>query len=134
MSKADPIKTWFENLTVSSMEEISNIYTEDAYFKDPFKEFSGASKIKLIFKHMFENLENPRFVFIDTIEDNNGVYFTWGFLFKVKGKDFQIHGGSLLKWNSEGKIHYHRDYWDVGEELLLKIPISNISIKHFRKS
>ena len=72
---------------------------------------------------MFITFKNPHFVFIDTIENSEGIFLTWDFNLSYKEKLFKIHGSSHLKLNDEEKIVYHRDYWDVGEELLLKIPL-----------
>ena len=82
---------------------------------------------------MFEKLERPRFVFIDKICDDDQMFLTWDFIFGVKGKEYKIHGSSHLKLNEKLLIIYHRDYWDVGEELLLKIPMVKNVYGAFRK-
>lgn len=114
---------WYENLSPQSLNDLSQFYTEDSFFKDPFNEITGREKIKLIFEHMFENTEKPRFIFIDSIQEGNQVFLTWDFKFEINKKKYKIHGSSHLKLNTEGKVYYHRDYWDVGEEVLSKVPI-----------
>ena len=116
-------KEWFLNLNESNLENIGLYYDENVFFKDPFNEFNGREKLKNLFIHMFITLKNPHFVFIDNIENNKEIFLTWDFIFSYKEKLFKIHGSSHLKLNDEEKIVYHRDYWDVGEELLLKIPL-----------
>ena len=44
-------------------------------------------------------------------------------IYELNKKEYVIHGSSYLKLNEFGQIKNHRDYWDVGEELLSKIPI-----------
>ena len=117
------LKSWYESLTPTSLDNIDQYYTEEAYFKDPFNEFSSRNKIKDIFLHMFENSENPYFKFIDVVEAKDSLFITWDFFLTIKGSEYKIHGSSFLKISDDKKIYYHRDYWDVGEELLLKIPI-----------
>ena len=34
-----------------------------------------------------------------------------------------IRGASHLKFDGEGRIRYHRDYWDAAEELYEKLPV-----------
>ena len=116
-------KNWFETLTPETLAELSEYYRDDIYFKDPFNEFKGIGKLNLIFTHMFEKLKEPHFVFIDIVEGEDSAYLTWDFHFKINNKVYKIHGSSLIKWNNDGKVFYHRDYWDVGEEVLMKIPI-----------
>ena len=123
MKRLTEFKEWFLNLNESSLDNIVSFYDENVFFKDPFNEFNGSEKLKKLFIHMFITLKNPHFVFIDNIENSDGIFLTWNFIFSYKENLFKIHGSSHLKLNEENKIIYHRDYWDVGEELLLKIPI-----------
>jgi len=127
------LKTWYENLKKNSLEHIDSYYNEDVFFKDPFNEIKGREKLRKIFNHMFENLENPRFVFIDTIENEKEAFLTWDFFLKLNSREYKIHGSSHLKYNKEKIIFYHRDYWDVGEEVLLNVPFVRSFYGYFRK-
>ena len=123
MNRLAEFKEWFINLNESTLDNIVSYYDDNVFFKDPFNEFNGREKLKKLFIHMFITLKNPHFVFIDNIENSEGIFLTWDLIFNYKEKLFKIHGSSHLKLNDEEKIVYHRDYWDVGEELLLKIPL-----------
>ena len=123
MKSLKEFKEKFLNLNESTLDEIISYYDENVFFKDPFNEFNGREILKKLFIHMFITFKNPHFVFIDTIENSEGIFLTWDFIFSYKEKLFKIHGSSHLKLNDKEKIVYHRDYWDVGEELLLKIPL-----------
>ena len=52
----------FEHLQPSHLPQLHDWYTADVRFKDPFKEVQGLNEVQHIFQHMFEALENPRFV------------------------------------------------------------------------
>ena len=123
MNNLKEFKESFINLNESTLDNIVSYYDENVFFKDPFNEFNGREKLKKLFIHMFITLKDPHFVFIENIENSEGIFLTWDFIFSYKENLFKIHGSSHLKLNDEKKIMYHRDYWDVGEELLLKIPI-----------
>ena len=125
MKSLTEFKERFLNLNESTLDEIISYYDENVFFKDPFNEFNGREKLKKLFIHMFITFKNPHFVFIDSIENGEGIFLTWDFIFSYKEIIFKIHGSSHLKLNDKEKIVYHRDYWDVGEELLLKIPFIN---------
>ena len=86
-----------------------------------------------VFAHMFENLGNAHFVILDSIENSEGAFLTWDFYLKIKGRGHKIHGSSHLKYSKENKIVYHRDYWDVGEEILLNVPFIRVMYSYFRK-
>ena len=132
MNRLAEFKEWVINLNESSLDDIVSYYDDNVFFKDPFNEFYDREKLKKLFLHMVITFKNPHFAFIDTIENSEEIFLTWDFIFSYKEKLFKIHGSSHLKLNSEEKIVYHRAYWDVGEELLLKIPLIKSMYGFFR--
>jgi len=132
LQRIKELENWYESLSRASLDNIVNYYHEDAYFKDPFNEFYSREKIKGIFIDMFKRLESPNFKFIDSITNNSESFISWDFRFQIKGRSICIHGSTHLKWR-DGKVFYHRDYWDVGEEVLLKLPLVKIIYGRFRK-
>jgi len=49
---------FFETLTLAQSQDLSGVYTDDAYFKDPFNEVRGLPAVTRIFQHMFVQVEN----------------------------------------------------------------------------
>ena len=133
MNNLKELKIWYENLKEGSLDEMEFFYDENAFFKDPFNEIVGRDKLMKIFAHMFETLEKPQFVILDTIENSRSAFLTWDFFLRIKGRDYKIHGSSHLKFNKENRIVYHRDYWDVGEEILLNVPFIRLMYRFFCK-
>jgi ketosteroid isomerase-like protein len=130
MRHADPridrIVTRFESLAPTDLPRLAELYTPDAFFKDPFNEVHGIAPIQRIFGHMFEALETPRFVVHDVIVQGDQCFLTWDFLFRMKRlrrEDQCIRGGSHLRLAADGRIASHRDYWDAAEELYEKLPL-----------
>jgi steroid delta-isomerase len=123
MNKTLELRDWYKNLKSEDLDKLSLYYAEDVFFKDPFNEVIGRDKVKNVFAHMFKTLSNPHFIFIDVIEDDVSAFLTWDFIFQIKNKEYKIHGSSHLKYDDHNKINYHRDYWDVGEELIMKVPL-----------
>jgi len=121
------IAVFFESLTPQSVERFAEFYTEDAYFKDPFNVVQGVPAIQGIFRHMYVNLHEPRFVVTGRVVDGNQLMLTWDFHFRFRrfspGQPQVIHGASHLRLAHDGRIRYHRDYWDAAEELYEKLPL-----------
>jgi len=42
-------------------------------------------------------------------------------------------GSSHLRFNSDGLVEYHRDYWDASEELYEKLPVIGFVLKALKK-
>ena len=117
----------YHTLTPETVSRLSEFYSADAYFKDPFNEVRGIDAIKHIFTHMFRQVEAPRFVITDQVVDADGAMLVWNFFFQIRtwghGKTRLIRGVSHLRFDADGKINYHRDYWDAAEELYMTLPI-----------
>ena len=123
----DHIVQAFETLTPAGVETLDAIYAPDARFKDPFNEVQGLAEIQRIFRHMYVNLENPRFIITTRIVEGAQCFLTWEFHFCFRrfrqGQTQCIVGGSHLLLNGDGRITLHRDYWDAAEELYEKLPL-----------
>ena len=65
--------------------------------------------------------------------DSGSAFLTWDFFLRIKGREYKIHGSTHLKFNKKNRIVYHRDYWDVGEEILLKIPFIKFVYSYIQK-
>lgn len=127
---ADPrverIAQAFERLAPADLDRLDTLYTADARFKDPFNTVQGVPAIRAVFDHMFRTLQGPRFVIREAVADGDACFLTWDFLFvapRMGAGEQCIHGGSHLKLAADGRIAWHRDYWDAAEELYEKIPL-----------
>lgn len=116
----DALTRFYEELTPASLERFQEFYTEDAFFKDPFNEVRGVDAIRRIFVHMFERVEAPRFVVTERLFDDNSAMLVWEFRY---GKGQRIRGVSHLRCADDGRVAYHRDYWDAAEELYARLPV-----------
>jgi hypothetical protein len=53
-------------------------------------------------------------------------FLTWDFLFRMKrfsAAEQCIRGATHIRFGSDGKANFHRDYWDAAEELYEKLPL-----------
>lgn len=123
--RVDRLVVLFESLSPADLSRLGEVYAADAQFKDPFNEVRGVPAIRAIFEHMYVALEQPRFVVHDVVVQGDQCLLTWDFLFHMRrfNRDLQtVRGASHLKFDAQGKIAVHRDYWDVAEELYEKLP------------
>jgi steroid delta-isomerase len=115
----------FETLSQEYVGALVDLYSTDAFFKDPFNEVRGQAAIIAIFKHMYQQVDGPRFQIKQSILDGDDAFIVWNFHFRMKNKaglQQCIHGSSHLRFSPSHKVIYHRDYWDAAEELYEKIP------------
>jgi hypothetical protein len=130
MSSDDPrlkrVVDFYESMSEASIAGIGQVYAGDATFKDPFNEVRGVAAIGIIFRHMYVQVDAPRFVVKSRMAAGDEAFLTWDFLFRMKGapdKQQCIRGATHLRFDAAGLIADHRDYWDAAEELYEKIPV-----------
>jgi hypothetical protein len=116
---------FFEGLSPASLASLGHIYAGDAQFKDPFNEVQGLPAIRAIFEHMYVKLDEPRFVVTQAMAQGDQAFIVWLFHFRFRGEaqTQTIRGASHVRFNAEGLVEMHRDYWDAAEELYEKLPV-----------
>ena len=122
----DELIRWFESLTPESAQAVERYYTADACFKDPFNDLRGADAIRCVFTHMFEQVHQPKFCVTGRWQSEEGAVLLWDFTFRMKrgpaGPQI-IRGATHLRFAADGRVQWHRDYWDAAEELYAKLPL-----------
>ncbi|MEO8738498.1 MAG: nuclear transport factor 2 family protein [Casimicrobiaceae bacterium] len=121
------IVAFFEQLVPADAERIGDFYAADAYFRDPFNDVRGTADISRVFQHMFDQLADCRFVISETVGGVNGAMLVWDFTFRIRSwrpdETQTIHGATHVRFAADGKVAYHRDYWDAAGELYAKLPV-----------
>jgi steroid Delta-isomerase len=120
------VKQYFETLTQESLAQLVTVYKEDAAFKDPFNEVRGLPALERVFRHMFKQVKEPKFIITRAVAAGEDAFLTWEFLFRMHGaRDGRhvIRGATHIQFAPDGRVAYHRDYWDAAEELYEKLPI-----------
>jgi steroid Delta-isomerase len=132
---------YFQHLTSANVANMSRYYTDDAYFRDPFNEVKSQTdsliKIKKIFSEMFIRLHEPRFTITETILNENSAVLIWDFDFRMKSLKpdvkRRIHGLSHIRFTADGRVNYHRDYWDAAGELYEQFPVVGALMRWLKK-
>ena len=128
---------YWQSLTPASVASIADVYTEDTSFRDPFNDVTGIEAITHIFADMFVRLDEPVFTIIETIEQDHGAMLIWDFDFRIRalqpGLRRRIHGASHIRFAADGRVHYHRDYWDAAGELYEQLPLVGPLMRFLKK-
>jgi len=121
------LKSYWESVTRERLAALGSVYAPEAYFRDPFNEVRGLGELARIFGHMYDTLEEPRFTITETILEGDRAVHIWDFDFRVKAwkPDVvqRIHGLSVVRFGADGRVTWHRDYWDAAGELYAKLPL-----------
>jgi len=133
MSHLPRLLSWFEQLSLKNLGQITELYHPQCYFKDPFNEFYERKSLEKLFADMFVKLENPRFVISETLSEGHSTFIVWQFHFVLRQRNVQINGSSHIKFDEQGLVTFHRDYWDAAEELYEKLPVIGFLLRQLKK-
>ena len=131
------VRAFYERLQPGDLARLAEVYAPLVYFRDPFNEVRGIDEVSRIFRQMFEHLDDCRFAFRDTVVDDTGALLTWDMTFRIRRlrplELRTIHGATHLKYAPDGRIAYHRDYWDAADELYAKLPLIGPLMRWLRR-
>lgn len=117
---------FFEQLTPGRLNDFSTVMTEDVHFTDPFNDVTGLEAIRKIFRHMFDNLEEPRFKVKRAAlaeGDPSRALLSWEMSATLNGKPYGIVGMSDIAFAEDGRVREHIDHWDASTQFYSRIPV-----------
>lgn len=117
---------FYDTLSEAALPRLGELYAADGVFKDPFNEVRGVAAIDAIFRHMYAQLEQPRFVVRSSVLQGAHAFLVWEFSFHAGRRaaaPLCIRGVTELRFDEAGLVCLHRDYWDAAEELYEKLPL-----------
>lgn len=114
---------WSQHPTIKNVKHVHQHYARDAFFKDPLVEIYTAAEIQKYYEHTLSRLTDVHFVFENVIEEGRQAFVTWVMTARFLSREFSVQGTSHLKFDSNGLCEYHRDYFDLSEEVYEQIPV-----------
>jgi len=116
----------FSQYTKSYFEiHFEEVYADELYFRDAFKQFNLRSDLYAYFIHGMESIASANFQFNHVMRSKNEYFIEWTMYLKFKDKDVTESsiGMSRFRFNAEGKVIFHQDYWDPTTIVYRKIPV-----------
>ncbi len=137
MSYNEKIISFYNKFNGKNLEILNQFYSDDVQFQDPITKTDGLDQLKKHYTKSYQNIKLIRFDFSEFIQTDNKYSCTWVMNVAVNGlnggKEFQVSGISILYFNSEGLITYHRDYFDLSEMVYEKLPLIGSVIGQIKK-
>lgn len=107
------------------------LYSDDAYFNDGFVELRGAGAIASYFGRSAEATVAIDVDIDEIVKTADGVYLRWVMTFTIHHRKmtFVAPGMSHLRFSPDGRITYHRDYWDGSGALAEMVPFTGAILR-----
>lgn len=123
----DRFKIVFNQLDKDHLHLLEEIYTLDVKFRDPVHTLEGLPALRDYYGRLYEGVISCEFEFeAEVIEGQQGM-LAWIMRFQHArfrfGEKLELRGVSHLQFQDDGRVHYHRDYFDMGEFIYERTPI-----------
>jgi hypothetical protein len=133
----DTFLSTYKILNSENLHLLEEIYTPDVKFIDPAHEIIGLEKLSRYFAALYANLSSIEFVFHDEISVQDSGYVQWDMTFRhpqlSRGNAISVAGATFIRMGSNGKVCYHRDYFDLGAMLYEQLPLLGRLLTTIRK-
>ncbi|MES2439384.1 MAG: nuclear transport factor 2 family protein [Verrucomicrobiota bacterium] len=107
-------------------ENTLNVYSADAYLDDTLAIHHGGAEIEAYFLKTSETMTSYQVTIEDTARSGDDFYIRWTMVFAAPalsgGKPVHSVGISQVRFNREGKVAFHRDFWDSGQNFYAHLP------------
>lgn len=119
----------------SVREHVRRAYAPEAYFNDTIKEARGVDAIE---RHLCATARKGAEVTLrydDLARSGDNYYLRWTMSICLKKREQPIvsSGISLLRFNDQGLITYHQDYWDPVSGLYEHLPVVSAIVRRLKR-
>ena len=130
------IRKTFNGLNKDTMYLIDEFYAPEIVFEDPLHRIEGRAKLTDYYKGLYRSVRSIHFdIFDEVVQGDKHVIF-WKMRLEAPGlnggKPYMTSGSSLIHFNAQDMVAFHRDYFDMGEFIYEQIPVLKNLIKAIR--
>lgn len=125
----------FNALSAGNVAGLDDVYSPCVRFSDPFGNVEGLDQLQRYFDKVYANVRSCHFEFHEVLISGNDACLTWVMHLRHprlrRGQEVTVHGLSRLTI-VEGRVQFHRDYFDAGELLYENLPVLGALIRRIR--
>ncbi len=131
------VKAFFDGLNKDTLHLVDEFYDSKCVFMDPVVHLTSSAQVKAYYRNMYINVQSIAFDFHHVITQGNQVRAGWTMRLQAKalrgGKPIIVDGVSHITYGgSEGKVIYHRDYFDMGVFVYEWLPVIGPMVRYVK--
>lgn len=111
----------------TAREETEKVYAPNAFLNDTLKSLHGSPAIRDYFIRTAEGLDGMTVVFDDVAVSGENYYFRWTMDTRMKhlakGQTIRTIGVTLVRFDQEGRVVLHQDFWDSAQGVWDHVPV-----------
>jgi hypothetical protein len=111
----------------TARDETEKVYAPDAFLNDTLKTLHGSPAIRDYFMKTAQGLDSMTVVFDDVAVSGNNYYFRWTMETQMKhlakGQTIRTIGVTMVRFDPEGRVLLHQDFWDSAQGVWDHVPV-----------
>ncbi len=123
---------FFKDVTPESIHaQTAGLYAENVWFNDTLKTLHGREAVKSYFLKISSNTGFMRCNVLDFARSGSNYYVRWTMdvQFKNSKETIRTIGMTQLRFDSEGRIIFHQDFWDSGAGFFEHVPVLGAAVR-----
>ena len=126
--KLENFKSLYSDLKQPNLDRaIEKTYAEDLYFNDTLHTFTDRKFLSEYLLATAAKVDSTTVEFDEIAQSGSSMFIRWtmNMAFRVNGDPIQTEsiGVSQIRFNGNGQVIFHQDFWDNTEGLLRHLPI-----------
>jgi len=123
------LETYFKNMTAATVSaETAQVYAPDGILYDNLAVVSGADAIERYFLKAVDEADSLKIEFLQVARAGSDYYIRWRMLIgsEALSPDGPLvsYGVTHFRFDSEGRVLMHRDFWDAASGLYEYLPVA----------
>jgi limonene-1,2-epoxide hydrolase len=136
--QSQKISAFYRDLSADHIELVDQFYDKNAEFADPIVDIHGVSALRDYYAGLYKNVKSIRFDFTNEVAQGNDHVVMWRMTLISDslngGKEFSVDGNSFIRFGgTDGKVVYHRDYFDMGAFIYERVPVLGRVIRYIKE-
>ncbi len=115
----------------------AKVYAPNAYLNDTLITHQGPDEIKAYFLSTADTMTSYQVTIDDIASSGNNHYVRWTMVFSAPklngGNPVESVGMSHVRFNENGQVVMHQDFWDSGTNIYGQIPVLGGVIESIRR-
>jgi hypothetical protein len=124
----DNVQQYFSGMTATTVrDQTATVYAPEAYLNDTLVGIEGSSGIEAYFGHTIGRSRLLQVEFLERAPAGTDWYVRWRMTVAADGlnggQPVVTYGVTQFRFDSQGRVLIHKDFWDAGSGLYEQLPV-----------
>lgn len=127
----------FADLASESVGQLmADLYAEEMFFNDTLHTFHSRDELVEYMRKTGASLSESKVEVRQVMADGTDVFVRWTMTFRTRALGRDINSESIgmthLRFNADGQVILHQDFWDSGHALYAHLPFVGFAVRRAR--